>query len=206
MKHLVLFHCLIWGSGLSAFAGPGAHSAPSHSSPIGILPAFKHGVEVDPEERNPFGALAEAKAETISTGAEAAKITAILETLPVSGLSRSQSGEVRCVLLGDLRLEAGAVVPQLVEGQTDELFVQSISADEVVIVWRLEAGHTPAQARILRRKIDVEPKVEMILPGQLRSTDATQSALRKSVVVIRGKSGAVPSSIVPTSGLPPAKP
>ncbi len=174
-------------------------------SKIGILPGSKKGVLVQPGERNPYAVAAAPKEEVVATGVEGARLAAILEALPVSGLTRDQDGRVRAVLLGDLRLESGAPVPQLLEGQTDELIVQSLSAEEVVIAWRLEAGRVVTQPRVLRRKIDLSPKVEIYLPGQRGAEAGGSEGPRKSAVIVRGKSRAS-AAIVPTSGLPSAKP
>ncbi len=184
----------------------GAAPAPENASgvsSVGILPGFKKGLLVQPGERNPYGVFAAPKQE-VATGVEGARLAAILESLPVSGLTRGQDGKVRALLLGDVRLERGAVVPQLLEGQTDELVVQSLTDEEVVIAWRMEAGRVVTQPRVLRRKIDLTPKVQIYLPGQSAGAEAIESVNRKkSAVVIRGKAKA-PGAIVPTSGLPPA--
>jgi hypothetical protein len=195
-----------WCLGFAGFALAGEPPvAPAATTPIGILPAFKRGQVVDIGERNPFGTVVEEVPETVATGAEAAKLSAILESLPVSGVSKDAQGRVRAVLLGDLRLEAGALVPQMVEGQTDELIVELLSETEIVIAWRSEAGRKVAQPRLLRRKIDLDPRVQVLLPGQITFTTGAQKANRKAVVIVPGRSARLPEGIVPTSGLPPSR-
>jgi hypothetical protein len=197
---------ILWLLGFAAITLAGDRpDAPAATTPIGILPAFKRGQVVDAGERNPFGTVVEEVPETVATGAEAAKLSAILESLPVSGVSKDAEGKVRAVLLGDVRLEAGALVPQMVEGQTDELFVELLSETEIVIAWRTEAGRKVAQPRLLRRKIDLDPRVQVLLPGQITSTTGAQKANRKAVVIVPGRSGRLPDGIVPTSGLPPSR-
>jgi hypothetical protein len=182
-----------------------AEDAATKASQVGILPDFKKGVVVSTEERNPYAVLAAPKQQAVATGVEGAKLTAILEALPVSGVAKDKNGKVTAVLLGDLRLEGGAPVPHLLEGQTDELVVQSVNAEEVVIAWRLEAGRTVSQPRVLRKKIDLSPKVEALLPGQIGLESTKNAGSRKSSVLVRGKTP-LPSKIVPTSGLPEAAP
>jgi len=167
---------------------------------IGILPDQKRGLEVDPQERNPFGVVVVEKKEALTRG-EAGKLTEILRGLPFSGLSRNGQGEVRSVLLGDLRLVEGEIVPQLVEGQTDELMVQSVSEDEVVVVWSKEAGRQVAEARKLNLPLDGGPKVEVRLPGQ-RKGAGTAAAARKSVMITPPSRRLDPAKMLPTAGVP----
>lgn len=189
---------------LSQFSLAGEVNLPKGATAVGILPVYKQGKVVAHDERNPFGTVVSEVEEVEATGVEAAKISAILESLPLSGVSRDLSGQVRTVLLGDVRLEAGALVPQLIEGQTDELVVESMTETEIVIGWRLEAGRKVGQPRVLRRKIDLEPKVMVMLPGQVLSAAGSQKSERKSVVIVPGRSAAPPNRMVPISGLPPA--
>lgn len=199
-----LYVCLVLLFPVALFASPPS-SRVSEVSSIGIMPGFKKGLQVQPGERNPYGVVAVPKQEVVATGVEGARLTAILESLPVSGLTRGQDGKVRALLLGDLRLEQGAIVPQLLEGQTDELVVKSLTDEEVVIAWRLEAGRLVTTPRVLRRKIDLSPKVEIYLPGQSGGGATDAAARKKSAVMVRERSR-VPPAIVPTSGLPPVKP
>lgn len=172
---------------------------------VGILPTYKKGVLVEQDERNPYAVLAAPKQQVVATGVEGAKLTAILEALPVSGVAKGAEGKVNAILLGDLRLEEGQAVPHLLEGQTDELVVQMISPDEVVIAWRLEAGRSVSQPRVLRKKIDLSPRVQAYLPGQIGLEATKNAGTRKSTVIVKGKS-VVPEKIVPTSGLPAPSP
>jgi hypothetical protein len=166
----------------------------------GILPGFKQGIRVEKGERNPFGVIQVEKPEVASRG-EAAKLTEILRSLPLAGLSRNADGSVRSVLLGDLRLVAGQVLPQLVDGQTDELVVQSVSEREVVVAWTKEAGRQVTDSRKLNLALDGDPKVEVILPGQRRPGTAPD-APRRSVMLTPRFPRPDASSMLPTAGVP----
>lgn len=191
---------------VAAFGPPAWSGEPGQTAAdVGILPTYKKGVLVEQEERNPYAVLVAPKQQVVATGVEGAKLTAILEALPVSGVAKGAEGKVSAVLLGDLRLEEGQVVPHLLEGQTDELVVQTISPDEVVIAWRLEAGRSVSQPRVLRKKIDLSPKVQTYLPGQIGLEATKNAGARKATVMVKGKS-VVPEKIVPTSGLPAPSP
>jgi hypothetical protein len=97
------------------------------------------------------------------------------------------------------------MVPQLVEGQTDQLVVQSLTATEIVIAWRMEAGRKVSEPRLLRRKIDLEPKVQVMLPGQIGMTKGPGASQRKAVMIAPGRKDSTPPGILPTAGLPASR-
>tara|TARA_R110002096_G_scaffold114770_4_gene248794 strand:+ start:6566 stop:7159 length:594 start_codon:yes stop_codon:yes gene_type:complete len=134
---------------------------------IGILPSSKRGTRVDVAERNPYAARTVEKLGPEDATSEASQIIQILEGLRVRGLSRDRNGNVRTVLYGDLRLTEGAMVPQLLPDQNDELIVSSLTNEEVELAWLSEGGNREADGRKILIAIELEPKVQIVLPGQV---------------------------------------
>ncbi len=136
------------------------------TSEIGILPTSRKGVKVDPVERNPYAArVAEQKVAT-DLKSEASQIMQILEGLKVRGFSRDFNGNVRTVLYGDLRFSEGSSVPQLLPNQNDKLYVSRVTNEEVELAWLSEAGNKVEDGRKILIAINMEPLVQIVLPGQ----------------------------------------
>ncbi len=184
-------------------AGEGSREGapPSLVTPVGILPGYKTGLSVEKEERNPFGVIVE-RAPVVEKQGEAAKLTQILEKLPFAGLSRGEDGDVRSVLLGDIRFVRGQRLPPVMESQTDELVVESVSGEEVVVAWTKEAGREVSDKRQLTLRFDSRPRVQVMLPGQGWESGTKIKTTRKTVFVTPGGALFKPEEILPTAGLP----
>lgn len=133
---------------------------------IGILPGFKRGESVPEDERNPYANRVLKKEKPAENGSEAAKIIQVLESLRMRGQVRDESGKVKTVLLGDLALAEGRILPQLLPAQVDEIYVSKVTNEEVEIAWRTDSGKVVPDGRRVALKLDGRPKVEVILPGQ----------------------------------------
>lgn len=62
-----------------------------------------------------------------------------LERLPLVGEKHGANGQVTKVMLGDMILQAGAVVPPLFVNQTGNLRVKAIAKDHITFTWK-ESG------------------------------------------------------------------
>ncbi len=153
------------------------------ASEIGILPSSRRGIRVDVSERNPYAkrVLEEAKPE--DSKSEAAQIIQILEGLRIRGLSRDEHGNVKTVLYGDLRLTEGAKVPQLLPGQNDELVVARVSNEDVELAWTVEAGNRVSDGRKILIPIELEPRIQIVLPGQFKEDKAKEK--RKAWMAVK---------------------
>lgn len=158
-------------------------SATGDFKEIGILPSSKRGSRIDVAERNPYAARTVEKTKGEDATSEASQIIKILEGLRIRGLSRDRSGNVRTVLYGDLRLTQGAMLPQLLPNQNDELIVSSVTNEEIELAWLNEAGNRVTDGRKLLIAIELEPKVQIVLPGQVEATGER----KKAWIGIRGE-------------------
>ncbi len=123
-----------------------------------ILPEEKAPELVKPNEPSPFGGILDDKIKDTASGEES-KVGDMLRSLPVVGKS-----SLNCVLLGDIILRKGEVVPPIIPNQTVQLYVRDISATEIELVW-VEKKPTGLNPRTLTILTDVSPQVMQRLPG-----------------------------------------
>lgn len=115
-------------------------------------------------DRNPFGRSdAELQAQSQKGTNEENQVRDLLSKLRVVGVSPGPNG-LR-VMLGDMVLEAGQVVPQVLQDQTISLRVASITAEAINLVW-VEARPTGLPPRTLTIPVDLRPSVRVRLMGQ----------------------------------------
>ena len=118
---------------------------------IGLLPKQKKAAQVSADEFNPFAIVLDETAEIEEfedVSAQEQKIRGVFKTLGVSGVTKSGTGYK--VLIGDMILREGQIVPFVIPDQTEELEVLSINEDEMVIGWMEEK----ATSKNSRRKAD----------------------------------------------------
>lgn len=123
-----------------------------------ILPDEKAPELVKPNEQSPFGGLADDKNKETASGEET-KVGDMLRSLPVVGKSSRNT-----VLLGDIILRRGELVPAIIPNQTVQLMVKDISPDKIELVW-VEKKPTGLNPRLLTIMTDVSPQVLQRLPG-----------------------------------------
>lgn len=180
-----------------------------------ILPEEKTFETVKGSENNPFGGLVNDKTRDVSS-AEDAKVSEILRSLSVNGKSSRNT-----VLLGDIILRRGEMVPEILPNQTVQLKVQDITQDHVELVF-IERKPTGLPPRTLTLYTDVSPQVKLRLPGggrgittkrggdthgpmgvirktPLIASDTTKSALRAEPVAEEATNAPPPSSAQPAS-------
>ncbi len=143
-----------------------------------VLPDEKTPESVKPEEHNPFESESEAQNRLAPGDTEENRVRDKLLKLPVVGTKRMADGRMR-VLLGDIILETGGVVPKVLPEQLVELRVKNITTQYVELAWQ-EKRATGLPPKLMVIPINIAPKVRFQLLGQVedsgkgtRGTNAT---------------------------------
>ncbi len=138
---------------------------------IGFLPQDKADLKpedkLDLKQRNPFAERAKtvvASKPKDGTETEETKLRGYFDKLPVSGLSKI--GDKITVTMGRHVLEAGDVLPQVIAGQTQILRVMKVEPALLEIGWVEEAGYDISTPRKISKKIDLTPKVKVLLASE----------------------------------------
>ncbi len=138
---------------------------------IGFLPQDKADLKpedkLDLKQRNPFAERAKtvvASKPKDGTETEETKLRGYFDKLPVSGLSKI--GDKITVTMGRHVLEAGDVLPQVIAGQTQILRVMKVEPALLEIGWVEEAGYDISTPRKITKKIDLTPKVKVLLASE----------------------------------------
>lgn len=134
------------------------------------LPSERRAIVVDDAERNPFTKIEEPKPLVVETPldseGEESRIELVLSKLAVNGRTRGANGWK--VLLGDMILETGKILPPVIAGQTVTLKVAAIYDAMVEIEWvNKDPGGVPKRTFIV---IQLNPVVNSALSGQTRAT------------------------------------
>lgn len=169
-------------TGLPATAAPAANFVPGRV--IGMRPEEKRPLTLKENERNPYAKRGDKEeitgAETID--AEEQQIRSRLSRLSVSGRSQGPNG-LR-ILLGDIILEQGRLLPQLLPEQSENLKVLAINEDSVVLGWiDLESGEPTGKT--MQVAYDLSPVVSYALHGQESAVveeDGTSTGRRMGVL------------------------
>ena len=166
-----------------------------------IMPEEKAPELVKPNEFSPFGGVVDEKNKDTASGEET-KVGDTLRSLPVVGKS---SGN--CVLLGDIILRKGEIVPPILPNQTVQLLVRDITPDQIELVW-VEKKPTGLNPRTFTINTDVSPQVMQRLPGNAVGAGSKGAASAPVMGVIsRAKSllaGAVSKRAQPVEDEAPA--
>jgi hypothetical protein len=129
-----------------------------------LKPNDKTSEVVREMDRNPFGRSdAEVQSQNQKGTNEENQVRDVLTKLRVVGVSPGPNG-LR-VMLGDMVLEAGQIVPQVLAEQTISLRVASITHDSINLIW-VEANPTGLPPRTLTIPVDIRPSVRVRLMGQ----------------------------------------
>lgn len=130
-----------------------------------ILPEEKTPETVKPEEHNPFESESEAQNRLAPGDTEENRVRDRLLKLPVVGTKRMENGGMR-VLLGNLILETGKVVPPVLPDQLVELKVKNITPQYIELAWQEKrASGLPPKLMII--PINISPKVRYQMLGQV---------------------------------------
>lgn len=169
-----------------------------------ILPEEKAPELVKPNEMCPFGGVLDDKSKETVSGEEA-KVGDMLRSLPVRGKSSRN-----IVLLGDIILRRGQLVPAIIPNQTVQLLVREITPEKVELMW-VEKKPTGLNPRLLTIDTDVTPQVSQRLPGNLSGKGGPAEAAPmmttkpRGEVAAEGKSPAAPPATVAEPSAPAEK-
>ncbi len=170
-------------TGLPSAPVPAANFVPGRM--IGMRPDEKRPLILKDNERNPYAKRSEEEEATGEEGinAEEQQIRARLSSLSVSGRSQGLNG-LR-VLLGDIILEQGRLLPQLLEEQSENLKVIEINEDTVILGWLdIESGEPTGKT--MQVAYDLTPMVSYALHGQeAPEVDANGEVAQRRMGVIR---------------------
>jgi len=190
---------------LDPAAAAAANFAPTRM--IDMRPDEKRSLMLKPSERNPYARRAPEQ-ETVSEegeNAEEIQIRERLNSLSVTGRSRGPQG-LR-ILLGDIILEKGRMLPELIEDQSESLQVVEVNEESLVLSW-LDAETGQPTGKTTQIAYDLSPRISYALQGQpdvdTESGVATQP--RMGVLRIgqdRKKQEAIMSAKDPARVIPP---
>jgi hypothetical protein len=156
---------------------------------IAMTPDQKRPLILKSDERNPYARRSPEKEELNDQGdnAEELEIRERLSSLSVSGKSLGNNG-LR-VLLGDIIIEQGRILPKLLEDQSEDLKVIEVSDDSVVLGWLdIETGELTGKT--MQMAYDLSPSISYALHGQERTISedgAVQMAERRMGVLHIGQ-------------------
>lgn len=155
-------------TGLAVPPAPAANFVPGRM--IGIRPDQKGPLVLKENERNPYAKRSAEEEATDENGVnqEEEQIRARLISLTVSGRSQGPNG-LR-VLLGDIILEQGRLLPQLLEEQSENLKVLEINENTVILGW-LDIESNEPTGKTMQVAYDLTPVVTYALHGQEAPTN-----------------------------------
>lgn len=129
-----------------------------------VLPDEKTPENVKPEEHNPFESETEALSRKSTGDTEENRVRDKLLKLSVVGIKRMADGRMR-VLLGDIILETGRVVPPVLPDQMVELKVKNITSQYIELAWQ-EKRLTGLPPKLMTIPINIAPQVRYQMFGQ----------------------------------------
>ena len=153
---------------------------------ISIRPDEKRSLDLKESERNPYAKRnpQEELAAEENGNVEELRIRERLAQLRVTGRSHGPNG-LR-VLLGDIILEDGRIVPQLLEDQSESLRVVELNEDTVVLGWLdIETGELTGKT--MQVAYDLTPTVGVALQGQPVVEGEEGLAMRRMGVIRVGQ-------------------
>ncbi len=155
---------------------------------VGLLPNEIVPMRLEAGERNPFERRPDLEAEKkVEKGVELSeedRIRQVFARLEVLGIRRSETG-VR-VLLGDMMLQAGDIVPPVLPDQTQTLVVKSITEDEIELIWTTD--HDKKRPRRVQIPVDMTPRVAFVLSGQEKEGPSPPVLTTRKVTAPEGTS------------------
>lgn len=145
-----------------------------------VLPDEKTPERVKPEENNPFESAMEANARNAPEDTEENRVRDVLARLPVVGASLRPDGKMK-VMLGDLMLEPGIIVPPVFQDQQVQLSVKNITPQFIELAWEeKEATGLPPKVTLI--PINISPEVKYKLFG---GQGATGKIMRGGGMIIK---------------------
>ncbi|MEX2578569.1 MAG: hypothetical protein WD342_05885 [Verrucomicrobiales bacterium] len=173
------------GASGSAPGEPGAAAADfSPSRIIEMRPSEKRPLELKSSERNPYAHRSAEKEATPDEGAndEEIQIRERLSSLSVTGRSHGANGFR--VLLGDIVVETGRLLPQLLEDQTENLRVVDVDENAVVLAW-VDPDTGDPTGKTMQITYDLSPSIAYALQGQEKPEEGSTTAPVRRMGVMR---------------------
>lgn len=138
-----------------------------------ILPEEKTPEQVKPNEANPFNKSDGGALKPEDASSEENKVKDSLLQMRVSGAAMNADGTIRAVMLGELKLERGMTVPQIVPDQQVHLRVNAITESTVELFWIEKKRNVTLPPRPVIIPVNLKPYVRYMLP---RSGDGLELA------------------------------
>lgn len=153
---------------------------------IGMRPSEKRPLMLKENERNPYAkrSVEEVEAAEEQANSEELRIREKLGTLKVTGSSQGRNG-LR-VLMGDIILEEGRDLPQLLEDQSELIRVMELTEDIIVLGW-LDSNTGQPTGKTAQVAYDLSPSVGYALQGQNRGNGEESVAARRMGVLRVGQ-------------------
>jgi hypothetical protein len=142
---------------------------------IEMSPQQKRPLLVESGERNPYAKRAPEEERNVeeNESGEESQIRAKLSNLKVTG--RSQGAKGLRLLLGDIIVEAGRQLPQLLLTQVENLRVIEVTPEAIVLGW-IDNKTGELTGKGLQVLYDLRPNVTYALHGQTTGASADGSA------------------------------
>jgi hypothetical protein len=139
-----------------------------------VLPDEKTPERVKPEENNPFESALEAASRNGPEDTEENRVYNALARLPVVGAGVKPDGKIK-VMLGDIMLQPGDIVPPIFPDQQVQLKVKNIAIDRIELAWE-EKEATGLPPKIMTIPINMSPEIKYkLLGGQGQTGRITRS-------------------------------
>ncbi len=150
---------------------------------IELRPDQKRPLGLTANDRNPYAkrTLEEETTNENGENAEELQIRTRLNSLSITGQSQGPNG-LR-ILLGDIILEQGRILPQLLVDQSENLQVIEISEDTVVLGW-LDIETNSPTGKTMQVPYDLTPQVTYALHGQ-EATGEEGEVVERQMGVLR---------------------
>lgn len=145
-----------------------------------VLPDEKTPERVKPEENNPFESALEANARNAPEDTEENRVRDVLARLPVVGASLRPDGKMK-VMVGDLMLEPGIIVPPVFQDQQVQLNVRNITPQFIELAWQ-EKEATGLPPKVMLIPINISPEVKYKLFG---GQGATGKIMRGNGMILK---------------------
>lgn len=170
-----------------------------------VLPDEKTPENVKPEEHNPFESESEAQNRLAPGDTEENRVRDKLLKLQVVGTMRMPDGRMS-VLLGNIKLEPGKIVPPVLPEQLVELRVKNITQQYIELAWQ-EKRATGLPPKLMIIPINISPKVRYQMLGQVdeqgKSAGAVNATMDMPVREFAGGQQTAPPAAVMSEPPPP---
>jgi hypothetical protein len=172
------------GGGSSGAPAPSPAATFVSGRTINMRPGEKRPLSLKENERNPYAKRSanEELNQEDGDNAEELRIRDQLSKLSVTGRSHGPNG-LR-VLLGDIILEEGTILPQLLEDQSENLRVVELNEDTVVLGW-LDIETNELTGKSMQVAYDLSPSVTIALQGQVETGADGEGVVMRRMGVLR---------------------